>query len=268
MGNTILTLQIDVDLLAVGISKAGKMVLPPTIFYDYNTLDNFAKKCYKGDSIALKESEIGKVYTCETFMSQNCPENQNETPEIVTSYKVAGVKDATQFTVSDGKTAVATIKKGDQLIVNGYLYTVIEEVAKLQDFPFWITCYGANNGQMPADEYGRAKLSGVKAWQYTSIGSRDGVNGNVDLDVSFEDLTVGGAALVASDVPTYEVGKTYTLQVELKVRTGAGTNYPAKTHSQISVDVRKHDADKDGVPDKATVATCKEVAHVGDDVWI
>lgn len=151
--------QIDADLLAVGISKAKKiatvsktpviadiagvgkaldqakaprtdrrLILPPTILYQYNTLDNFAKQCYKGDSIALKESEIGKVYTCETYMSQNCPENQNDAPGSATSYKVTGTKDATEFTVSDGKAATATIKKGDQLIVNGYLYTVIEDV--------------------------------------------------------------------------------------------------------------------------------------------
>lgn len=151
--------QIDADLLAVGVSEAGKkatvssepvisdiagvgkqldiakaprtdrrLVLPPTILYDYNTLDNFAKQCYKGDSQALKESEIGKVYTCETYMSQNCPENQNEEAGSVTSYKVAGTKGETKFTVSDGKTAAATIKKGDQLIVNGYLYTVTEDV--------------------------------------------------------------------------------------------------------------------------------------------
>lgn len=151
--------QIDADLLAVGISKAGKkatvsktpaitdiagvgkaldqakaprtdrrLVLPPTILYLYNTLDNFAKQCYKGDSIALKESEIGKVYTCETFMSQNCPENQNDKAGTATSYKVAGNKDATQFTVSSGKAETATINKGDQLIVNGYLYTVTDNV--------------------------------------------------------------------------------------------------------------------------------------------
>lgn len=151
--------QIDADLLAVGISEAGKkatvsatpvisdiagvgkqldiakapranrrLILPPTILYKYNTLDNFAKQCYKGDSEALKEAEIGKVYTCETYMSQNCPENQNDAAGTVTSYKVAGTKDATEFTVSDGKTAAATIKKGDQLIVNGYLYTVTEDV--------------------------------------------------------------------------------------------------------------------------------------------
>lgn len=151
--------QIDTDLLAVGISKANnkatvsdtpvlsdiagvgkaldqakaprtdrRLILPPTTLYKYNTLDNFAKRCYKGDSAALKESEIGKVYTCETFMSQNCPENQNETAGTVKTYKVAGTKDATQFTVSNGTTPSATIKKGDQLIVNGYLYTVTEDV--------------------------------------------------------------------------------------------------------------------------------------------
>ena len=150
--------QVDIDLLAVGISKAARkasvsanpkiddiagvgkaldqakaprtdrrLVLPPTTLYKYNTLDNFAKQCYKGDSQALKEAESGKVYTCETYMSQNCPENQNTTPGTATAYKVTGVKNATQFTVSDGKAAAGTILKGDQLIVDGYLYTVTED---------------------------------------------------------------------------------------------------------------------------------------------
>lgn len=150
---------IDSDLLAVGIEKAAKtaavsatpviediagvgkaldiskaprndrrLVLPPTTLYKYNTLDAFAKQCYKGDSQALKDSEIGKVYTCETFMSQNCPENQSATPGTVTEYKVTGEANATQFTVSDGKPTTGTIKKGDQLIVDGYIYTVQEDV--------------------------------------------------------------------------------------------------------------------------------------------
>ena len=147
-------------------------------------------------------------------------------------------------------------------------YDNVLNVAELQDFPFWIARYGSNNGQMPADEYSPVNLNGVKAWQYTSTGSVDGVNGNVDMDVSFENLTVGDAAPVASEVPTYEIGKTYTLQVELKVRTGAGINYPPKTRAQISEDARKHDADKDGAPDKGTVVTCKEVKAVGNDIWI
>ena len=150
---------VDQDLLAVGVGKAGKtatvsatpditdiagvgkaldmakaprtdrrLVMPPTILYKYNTLDNFAKQCYKGDSQALKESEVGKVYTCDTFMSQNCPENQSATPGTATAYKVAGTANATQFTVSDGTATTGTIKQGDQLIVNGYLYTVTEDL--------------------------------------------------------------------------------------------------------------------------------------------
>ena len=156
---TAIAQAIDTDLLAVGIEKAGKkatvsatpvisdiagvgkaldvskaprdnrrLVLPPEILYKYNTIDNFAKQAYKGDSEALKNAEIGKVYTCDTFMSQNCPENQSATPGTVTAFKVTGVANATQFTVSAGSPATGTVKQGDQLIVNGYLYTCVEDL--------------------------------------------------------------------------------------------------------------------------------------------
>ena len=68
--------------------------------------------------------------------------------------------------------------------------------------------------------------------------------------------------------PRYTVGKAYTLQVELKVRTGPGTNYAAKKHSQLTADGQKHDKDNDGCLDAGTVITCKEVNVVGNDVWI
>lgn len=150
---------IDMDLLAVGVEKAGKtatvsstpklediagvgkaldmskaplqnrrLVLPAEIRYKYNTLDNFAKQCYAGDSRALRDAEIGKVYTCETFASENCPHSAAATPGTVTAYKVAGTKDTQQFTVTNGSPATGKIAAGDQLIVNGYLYTVTEEL--------------------------------------------------------------------------------------------------------------------------------------------
>lgn len=150
---------VDTDLVTVGIEKAGhtasvsgtpviadiagvgkaldkakvprqnrRLVLPPEILYKYNTIDNFAKACYKGDSEALKESEIGRVFTCDSYMSQNCPENQSATPGTATAYKVTGTAGTKQFTVSDGSAASGTIKEGDQLIVNGYLYTVTEDL--------------------------------------------------------------------------------------------------------------------------------------------
>lgn len=150
---------IDTDLLAVGIEKAAKkatvsstpilkdiagvgkaldmskapkdnrrLVMPALIQYEYNTLDNFAKLCYAGDSKALRDAEIGRVYTCESFSSENCPQSAAEAIGTATAYKVVGTKDATQFTVSGGTPATGTIKTGDQLIVNGYLYTVTEDL--------------------------------------------------------------------------------------------------------------------------------------------
>lgn len=150
---------IDMDLLAVGIEKAGKsakvsstpklddiagvgkaldmskaplqnrrLVLPAEIRYKYNTLDSFARQCYAGDSRALRDAEIGKVYTCDTFASENCPHSAADTPGTATAYKVTGVKDEMEFTVSGGQAATGKIAKGDQLIVNGYLYTVTEDL--------------------------------------------------------------------------------------------------------------------------------------------
>lgn len=68
--------------------------------------------------------------------------------------------------------------------------------------------------------------------------------------------------------PIYSVGKDYTLQVELRVRTGAGTNMPAKTHWQLTTDGQKHDKDGDGCLDTGTVVTCQAVQKVGNDIWI
>lgn len=72
----------------------------------------------------------------------------------------------------------------------------------------------------------------------------------------------------STDKPTYVVGKTYTLQTNLQVRDGAGTNYRAKTHSELTADGQKHDKDKNGSLDKGTVITCKEIKTVGNDIWI
>ena len=156
---TAIAQAIDTDLLTVGIEKAGKnaavsgtpvladiagvgkaldqskapkndrrLVLPAEIQYKYNTLDNFAKQCYAGDSKALRDAEIGKVYTCETFSSENCPQSAAATPGTVTALKVTGTKDQKQFTVSDATPATGKFAVGDQIIVNGYLYTVAEAV--------------------------------------------------------------------------------------------------------------------------------------------
>lgn len=133
---TVSATPVITDIAGVGkaldMSKAPKqnrrLILPAEIQYKYNTLDNFAKASYAGDSQALRDAEIGRVYTCETFSSENCPQSSATTPGTATAYKVVGTADATQFTVSAGTPATGTIKVGDQLIVNGYLYTVTEDL--------------------------------------------------------------------------------------------------------------------------------------------
>lgn len=71
-----------------------------------------------------------------------------------------------------------------------------------------------------------------------------------------------------SSTPSYKVGNTYTLQSNMVVRTGAGTNYRAKKHSELTADGRKHDKDKNGCLDKGTKITCKQVKKNGSDIWI
>ena len=66
----------------------------------------------------------------------------------------------------------------------------------------------------------------------------------------------------------YNVGTNYTLQVELKVRTGAGTNYRAKKHSELTSGGRAHDTDGDGALNKGTGVTCQQITKIGNDVWI
>lgn len=67
---------------------------------------------------------------------------------------------------------------------------------------------------------------------------------------------------------SYEVGKTYTTQVDaLRVRTGAGTNYAAKSYGQLTANARQN-ADSSGCLRKGTKVTCQAVKNVGSDIWI
>lgn len=71
-----------------------------------------------------------------------------------------------------------------------------------------------------------------------------------------------------SNRPNYKVGNVYTLQVEMRVRTGAGTGNPAKGHNQLTVDGQKHDIDRDGALDKNTKVSCLALKKIGNDIWM
>lgn len=107
------------------------------------------------------------------------------------------------------------------------------------------------------------------AWQYTSKAQVPGIIGGVDASV-LHNVTVAKAVetKTAESIPTYQVGKNYTLQTELKVRKGPGTGYGVKTYSQLTSGGKKNDKDRDGALDKGTVVTCQEVKANGSDLWI
>ena len=65
------------------------------------------------------------------------------------------------------------------------------------------------------------------------------------------------------------VGKTYTTQVNLKVRTGAGTDKSQKKTSQLTEDGQKNALKQElAVLKKGTKVTCKAVKNIDDEVWI
>lgn len=76
------------------------------------------------------------------------------------------------------------------------------------------------------------------------------------------------APVPAAAAPSYTVGKLYTLQVELNVRKGPGTNWAKKGWNQLTTDGKRHDKDRDGALDPGTKVTCLEVKKVGANIWI
>ena len=74
-----------------------------------------------------------------------------------------------------------------------------------------------------------------------------------------------------SNNASYKVGTTYTTQVILKVRSGAGTNYAQKSYKQLTPNA-KANAYSTGVNvgclKAGTRVTCQEIRQVGNDTWI
>ena len=68
--------------------------------------------------------------------------------------------------------------------------------------------------------------------------------------------------------PMFKINTMYTLQAEMRVRTGPGINYRAKRYNELTPDGQKHDRDKDGCLDKGTRITVLETRNVGNDVWV
>lgn len=67
----------------------------------------------------------------------------------------------------------------------------------------------------------------------------------------------------------YIVGKNYTLQVDLNVRYGAGTNNAIKKYNELTVDGKKHAyIQTNAVLKKGTIVTCLDVIKNENDIWL
>lgn len=136
---------------------------------------------------------------------------------------------------------------------------------KVVDMQVMLIGCGYSCGMCGADgDFGKNTEAALKKFQKDNELKEDGLYGSV----SKGRLESVYANRIAIEVASYKVGSAYTLQAEMKVREGAGANFRAKSHGELTDDGRRHDADGDGCLDKGTRVTCKEVRKVGNDTWV
>lgn len=107
-----------------------RLVLNPSHKVIYAMDDNMSRVSYSGDSKALRDAELGKVYTMDTYMSQNAPYPYGYLDKAVgtaKAFKVSGTAGESKVSLSALNTAAATVKNGDCFIVDGYVYHITKD---------------------------------------------------------------------------------------------------------------------------------------------
>lgn len=93
-------------------------------------------------------------------------------------------------------------------------------------------------------------------WYYIKYNGKYGFVHSAYISKSGSGSTSGGSTSSSSGKPSYKVGTTYTLAADaLRVRTGAGTNYAAKSYNQLTANA-KQNAYTNGCLKKGTRVTC------------
>ena len=109
------------DLAKVPMDQR-RLVLDPNHKYRYALTDNLSKVAYAGNGETLRNAELGRIYTLDTYMDQNCPGSLAATPGTATAFKVTGTKGTKVVALSGVTAATATIKTGDAFILDGIRY--------------------------------------------------------------------------------------------------------------------------------------------------
>lgn len=122
----IANLSKTLDLAKVPIDMR-RLVLTPTHKYRYALTDNLSKVAYAGNGETLRNAELGRIYSLDTYMDQNCPDTLAAAAGTATAFKVSGTAGAMSVALSSVSAATGTIKKGDCFILDGYRYHFTED---------------------------------------------------------------------------------------------------------------------------------------------
>lgn len=109
----------------------------------------------------------------------------------------------------------------------------------------------------------------INYWQYTSKGQIHGIEGNVDLDICYDEINNTQPVEKPVENFTYEVGKTYKTTVDLRVRDGAGIGYRIKNYKELTFNAKMHAYKQlHAVLKPETKVTCLEIKYIDNDIWI
>ena len=164
------------------------------------------------------------------------------------------------------------------------------DTSDIKNYSAWVADYGADNGQANT----KPNINPMDGWQFTSVYKLKSISSGVDMsyfysiptletktetkeEVKIEtkaETTTSQSAVVSTvkastKKSTYTVGKVYTLQVDLKVRTGAGTSYSWKSRSQLTDNAKANSYNQSkAVLKKGTKVTVLEIKELTNgEVW-
>lgn len=99
------------------------LVLSPDHKYRYALTDNLSKVAYAGTNDTLRDALLGKLYTLNTYMDQNCPTSTaSVSGTAIGTMKVAGTAGESTVAITELSAATATLKIGDGFVLGGKLY--------------------------------------------------------------------------------------------------------------------------------------------------
>lgn len=132
------------------------------------------------------------------------------------------------------------------------------DISKISNYKIWLAQWQV---QKPSADFR------VDYWQFTNKLKVAGLS--IDGDYCYDNSITGENVDNFVEKSKFEKGKTYTLQVDLNVRTGAGTNYAIKKYQDLTPDGKNH-AYKQNTAclKKGTKVTCLDIIKVGNDEWL